>query len=149
MLLVKTYVAPSLIHGLGLFAGEFIAAGEVVWEFTPGIDFRLAPDFIDRLPATVRESLLWTYNFWSGGYGASLDNSKFINHSKNATLIPRMEPADQSIAARDISIGEELTEDYEMFDLGLMPSALTVVRETNRSSLYDTQRLHQSIFDRG
>ena len=38
MLLVKTYVAPSAVHGLGLFAAEPIARGACIWRFDPRID---------------------------------------------------------------------------------------------------------------
>jgi hypothetical protein len=34
MLLVKTTIAPSPIHGIGLFADQFIPQGTRIWEFT-------------------------------------------------------------------------------------------------------------------
>jgi SET domain-containing protein len=42
MLLVRTRLAPSAIHGLGVFAAEPIARGAEVWRFTPGFDLDLA-----------------------------------------------------------------------------------------------------------
>ena len=38
MLLVKTYLDKSLIHGVGVFADEFIKKGTLMWEFNPLID---------------------------------------------------------------------------------------------------------------
>ena len=38
MLLVPTYVAPSSIEGLGLFAAAPIAKGTTVWRFDPLLD---------------------------------------------------------------------------------------------------------------
>lgn len=38
MLLVPTYVAPSAIQGLGVFAAEPVTEGAPIWRFEPGID---------------------------------------------------------------------------------------------------------------
>ena len=38
MLLVKTKLNISPIHGIGLFAVEFIPAKTIVWKFHPAID---------------------------------------------------------------------------------------------------------------
>ena len=40
MLFVKTRLGESLLHGIGLFADEFIARHTVLWKFTPGFDLR-------------------------------------------------------------------------------------------------------------
>jgi SET domain-containing protein len=40
-----------------------------------------------------------------------------MNHSKNANVIDRPGNSHISIAARDISPGEEITCDYHLFDL--------------------------------
>jgi len=56
MLLVKTSIGPSKIHGIGLFATQFIPKGEVLWRFEPGFDLELSKDDILRLspPAQVQ-----------------------------------------------------------------------------------------------
>ena len=38
MLTVSTYVAPSAIEGLGVFAGEFIERGRLMWSLNPKFD---------------------------------------------------------------------------------------------------------------
>ncbi len=38
MLVVKTFLKFSPIHGLGCFAGEDLKKGQLVWRFDPGID---------------------------------------------------------------------------------------------------------------
>ena len=35
---VKTIIKESDIHGIGLFADEFIPKGTKIWEFTPNFD---------------------------------------------------------------------------------------------------------------
>ena len=43
MLLVKTYLEKSAIHGLGVFAGEFIAKGTKIWRFVEDFDRAYSP----------------------------------------------------------------------------------------------------------
>ena len=38
MMIVKNYVAPSQIHGVGLFAGENIEKDQIIFVLTPGVD---------------------------------------------------------------------------------------------------------------
>ena len=38
MYLVKTYLDKSGIHGMGVFAGEDIPKGTIVWDFVEGVD---------------------------------------------------------------------------------------------------------------
>lgn len=38
MLLIKTKLELSKIHGVGLFADEFIAKGTKIWEYRPNFD---------------------------------------------------------------------------------------------------------------
>lgn len=54
MLRVDARKAPSRIHGVGLFAFEFIPAGFVIWEFTPGFDVSLWPFELERLSVPAR-----------------------------------------------------------------------------------------------
>lgn len=104
VILVRTEVRPSKIHGRGLFAVEAVPAGTVVWRFDPSIDK------IDAVPAS--EIFSWRTEH---GYVMTGDNAKFINHSKTPNLVttPGVDPV---FAARDIAAGEELTESYD-YDL--------------------------------
>ena len=54
MLLVKTRLAPSTIHGIGLFADEFIPKGTEVWKFVPGFDLALSVDEVESLPEMAK-----------------------------------------------------------------------------------------------
>ena len=46
MLLVRTYLDRSAIHGIGLFAAERIPKGTVLWRLEPSIDLLLGPGAI-------------------------------------------------------------------------------------------------------
>jgi uncharacterized protein len=126
MLLVPVSVGPSPIHGLGVFAREAIAAGTVVWRFTPGLDLDLDPMLLDEQPPLLREVL--AHYGWIdprlGRYILCCDDARFINHSDAPNL--RSEPSDEphgvDVAVRDIDAGEELTLDYGCLE-GLRPGA--------------------------
>lgn len=50
MLLVKTKIGPSKIHGIELFAAEFIKRGTPTWQFTPGFDLELNKEEHNETP---------------------------------------------------------------------------------------------------
>ena len=116
MLRVNTFLAPSRIHGMGLFAGEFIAKGAAIWAFDLGLD--VIVDLRD-LPAALTTAKRFILHF---GYRASedvpifvlcTDDARFMNHAAE----PNTEEVNYVyVANRDISQGEELTCDYGAFD---------------------------------
>lgn len=115
MLLVKTSLRHSPIHGFGVFAEEFIPAGTVVWRYVEGFDSRLSEEFVLSLPPEGQAAIRHYSAFWKGGYVVSADDARFLNHSESANLRTTAEP-DEDIAVRDILPGEELTENYREFD---------------------------------
>ncbi len=115
MLLVRTELRPSSIHGLGLFAAEFIPKGTRVWEYREGFDYRVSEQFVKSLPEPAQSTLRHYSALWGGGYVISADDARFLNHSNVPNLQTFSEP-DCDIAVRDIQIGDELLEDYREFD---------------------------------
>ena len=117
MYLVKTYLDKSGIHGIGVFAGEDISKGTVVWDFVEGIDRAYTQSEFDALPATAR-SYLEFYAFWDKGmiYKCG-DHGCYTNHSDAPNTGNWPEPDSMSeVALRDIKKGEEITSDYRTFD---------------------------------
>lgn len=122
MLLIPTEPRPSPIHGIGVFAKVPVAAGDIVWQFDPGIDHRHPLAWLDTQPEHVR-AYVKTYGVLSldqrsiylGG-----DHTMFVNHSAMPNLVPRDELLRNDegvvVAARDIAAGEELTIDYGTID---------------------------------
>jgi hypothetical protein len=116
MLIVKTYVAPSSIHGLGVFAAEPLRAGTLIWVFDPVIDQEISDEHLAALPDAVRDiAMTRSFKGENGTTILSRDNGVFLNHSENPNLSGGMEG---SVAVRDISAGEELTEDYRLLPPG-------------------------------
>ncbi|MBI2514707.1 SET domain-containing protein [Candidatus Wolfebacteria bacterium] len=114
MLLVKTKIGPSKIHGIGLFADEFIPKDTPTWEFTPGFDVILTEEDVSKLPPLARGAFLhYCYKDldWNK-YILCSDDGRFMNHADDPSTgyIPAISEWD--IALRDIQLGEELTYNY-------------------------------------
>lgn len=114
MLLVKTYLDSSTIQGLGLFAGEDISAGEMIWTFAPGFDRIYSCEEYDALPEPAR-IFIEKYGYWSNGkIFFTADFDRHTNHSDNPNTY--MAESGDMIAKRDIRRGEEITSNYRDFD---------------------------------
>jgi SET domain-containing protein len=119
MLLVKTYLDRSPIHGIGLFAAERIPAGTVIWRRSPEIDLLLGPAELERLAPPAREQIE-KYTYLDRHLGKLVlcgDDARFFNHAvePNCHDLPDANGG-TTVAARTIEIGEELTSDYASFD---------------------------------
>lgn len=126
MLLVKTRVDKSPIHGLGLFAVEPIAKCTPIWRFTPGLDLDLDPAIVGSQPVLFREALLH-YGYIDprlNRYILCCDDARFINHSDTPNILSdySQDRYGVDVAARDIVAGEELTINYESVE-GFRPSS--------------------------
>lgn len=118
MLRIKTTIKPSGIHGIGLFADQFIPEGTVTWSYDPEIDPSYTPETIAGLPEPM-QSFMNFYCYFDtarGKYVLPADHLRFINHTEDATRVNIQSTPDQDIALRDIQPGEELLCDYFKFD---------------------------------
>lgn len=120
MLLVKTALKPSSIHGIGLFAAEFIPSGMPIWKHCPIIDIKFSEEELVPLSPPAREQIAaYSYRQRSTGlYVLCGDDARFLNHSTTPNCIDVKGADGQGItmAARDIQLGEELTCDYSAID---------------------------------
>ena len=114
MFLVPTYLAKSSIHGLGVFTPLAIAAGTVVWELNPEIDWALTPAELEAMPEPFRSRVrAYSYLNVDGVYMLCGDNGKFMNHANAPNCF---EDDIRTIAAVDIPANAELTCDYRAFE---------------------------------
>lgn len=115
MLLVKTYLDKSKIHGIGLFADELIKKGTLIWKFVPGFDFVLNKKQLKTFPKVAKRWIL-KYGYFDKDeklYYICVDDARFFNHSENSNT----EDKDLgTVAARNINKGEEITCNYYDFD---------------------------------
>jgi len=114
MFIVKTFVAPSSIHGLGCFAGENLRAGQPIWRFALGLDLVVPFERIASAPKAFRD-YMDMYAYVSpqvqGGMVLSCDHAKFLNHSDDPNTDIQGET---TLARRVIESGDEITCDYRI-----------------------------------
>jgi hypothetical protein len=120
MMLVRTRVAPSAIHGLGLFAVDTIPKGTPIWRFEAGFDREFSPGEFAALPAQAQVHIRWFAYVDRDTRGRVLsgDHTCFMNHSpepNTGALRDAVLPI-TTVALRDIAVGEELTCNYWAFD---------------------------------
>ncbi len=116
MLLVRTSVRQSRIHGLGLFAEEFIPEGKILWRFDPLLDKVIDETSLSGLPQQVVD-FIDVYSEYFPDLGVlvlSGDNDRYTNHSEdpNTEVVLPNAPTATVRATRDIQPGEEITCDY-------------------------------------
>ena len=114
MMMVKTELRPSAIHGLGVFLKEPVPKGGLVWRFDSRIDRVYAPAEVASLPEHV-QGFIETYCTWHEGAGVWVlcgDNGRYFNHSDDPSTVSDGISFGEDHAVRDLAIGEELTSDY-------------------------------------
>ncbi len=121
MLLIQTYLDKSSIHGLGVFAGQFIRKGTKIWRFVEGFDRWYTPKQFARLPKPAREFIKHHGYRVDGEILLTADHDRHMNHSDAPNTYLRNGYA---IAARNIRKGEEITNDYREFDAALCAAFL-------------------------
>ena len=117
MLLVQTYVAPSPIEGVGVFAAEAIPAGALIWRLEPAFDRLIRYEDIARLPPTFRsfaDRYGYPYPHDPTSLVVELDNGRFMNHARTPNTC--FNDPDAGYALSRIDAGEELTCDYSEID---------------------------------
>ncbi len=112
-------LAPSKIHGIGVFAIRSIPKGQKVYElgnrrWRKPIEYHMAHQAIQELIYQRWPLVIEGADFWSPNDDAHLPS--FLNHSNTPNVDKHT-----FCALRDISTGEELVENYRpelMVDFG-------------------------------
>lgn len=111
MLLIEHYVAPSPIHGLGVFAASFVPEGTKVWVFHPAIDRVIPITDLEGLPEHVIKRIEVHGEFLPHltAFRLGSDGDLYLNHCDEPNLVDR---GDEMFACRDIQAGEEMHYNY-------------------------------------
>ena len=121
MMLIKTYLDKSRIHGIGVFADEFIRKGTKIWRFVEGFDHAYSPKKFAKLPKQARDHIRHYGYRADGEILFSADHDRHMNHSDDANTYLK----DGYVIARcNIARGEEITNDYREFDGGFCAAFL-------------------------
>ena len=109
---VKTYLAPSTIHGIGVFALRDIAQGQKLYvDMIPKIYTLSYSKFKGNIFPWVEKELLkhWPQIINGSHFAYPVTRIQaYINHSDD----PNYNAIDD-ILIRDVKEGEEITEDYQ------------------------------------
>jgi SET domain-containing protein len=119
MIHISYKLKASELHGVGLFANEDVKSGQLIYTASPLLDLNITQKQFDSLDKKEQDEILW-WGFFdqpSQMWHVDFDVSKFINHSYDAT-VTQDEQHDEAylVAARDITVGEELTQNYLEFE---------------------------------
>ena len=136
MMIVPTYVGPSEIEGVGVFAAEPIPAGTAIWTLDERFDHLFKASDLEGL-APLQQQFVERYGYphmtREGITVVEFDNGRFMNHTQR----PNTDFTDANVgwARRDIAAGEELTCDYSEFDptFTMLPGRNFVAKSTNGS----------------
>ncbi len=115
MLLVKTKIGISKIHGIGLYADQFIPKGTITWQYNPKFDVSFTEEDLKEIPpVSLKTFMSWLYfDEKQKKYVLCADNQRFINHSFNPNI---QSTPDRDISMRDIEPGEELLCNYKDYE---------------------------------
>jgi SET domain-containing protein len=117
MLLISTYLASSRIEGLGVFAGETVTQGTLIWSLNPRFDLFIDESELGDYPPHMQEFIArYSYPHLErpGVLVLDSDNGRFMNHSLSPNTDFRI--FDKGYALIDIASGDELTCNYHEFD---------------------------------
>ena len=123
MLIVKTKVKKSNIHGKGLFADQDIKKGQIIWKYNPLIDRKISQRKLLQLPSFTQKFIKY-YSYLNNKAEFVLcgDDARYINSSDNPNTRDETTFWDKligsegiSLASKDIKKGEELTSKYLSF----------------------------------
>ena len=120
MLLIKTFLDRSVLHGVGLFAGQNLIIGTLVWELNDLVDLKFTLgewNFLkERISLQSFNNLLRLSYKENGFIYLCIDNAQFMNHSRTCCNISHdFAFKNRMYASRDILKGEELLCNYHEY----------------------------------
>jgi uncharacterized protein len=136
MLTVSTYVAPSAIDGIGVFAGEYIERGHLLWSLNTKFDIFVRREEILALAPHMQDFVArYSYPHLEvpGIVIVDSDNGRFMNHCLAPNTDFRI--FDKGYALVDIAQGDEITCNYHEFDpgfVGFFPNVRAVAADAAR-----------------
>ena len=126
MLKIFTKIDKSSIPnaGLGLFTGQKIKKGDIVWEYNQSTTIYFNNEMLTNMPTVLKNLFMKHGELYKNNRIYYLDDSAFMNHSDNPNVIYSLmfqndfekDIKINMIAVKDIEIGEELFYNYYSFD---------------------------------
>jgi hypothetical protein len=114
MMMVRTELRPSAIHGIGVFLTEPVRRGQLIWRFDSRIDRTFSDAEINDMPDILQE-FMRTYSTLRADLKLWVlcgDNGRHFNHSDDPNTRSLGIAFGDDVAASDLPAGTELTSDY-------------------------------------
>lgn len=114
MMMVRTELRPSAIHGIGVFLTEPVRRGQLIWRFDSRIDRTFSDAEINDMPDILQE-FMRTYSTLRADLKLWVlcgDNGRHFNHSEDPNTRSLGIAFGDDVAASDLPAGTELTSDY-------------------------------------
>jgi hypothetical protein len=114
MMMVRTELRPSAIHGIGVFLTEPVRRGQLIWRFDSRIDRTFSDAEINDMPDILQE-FMRTYSTLRADLKLWVlcgDNGRHFNHSEDPNTCSLGIAFGDDVAASDLPAGTELTSDY-------------------------------------
>lgn len=118
MLQVDTYIDHSKIDGYGIFANQDIKANQIIWTLDEDTDIVLSINQINKLTLVFGDDwkktfMKYSYHENNNFYVLHTENIRYMNHSDKPNCGGNN--INNMIALKNISKGEELTENYNIY----------------------------------
>lgn len=114
MIHVKYKLKESGLHGVGLFSDQEIKAGDLVYTPNSLLDVDLTPEEFSTLSPSEQKEVAY-YGYWNvhtNKWHVAFEAIRFLNHGALGVANVTQDEAMVMRAKQDISIGEELLQDY-------------------------------------
>jgi hypothetical protein len=114
MMMVRTELRPSAIHGVGVFLTEPVRRGQLIWRFDSRIDRTYSDAEINEMPEILQE-FMRTYSTLHAELKLWVlcgDNGRHFNHSDKPNTRSLGIAFGDDVATFDLPAGTELTSDY-------------------------------------
>ncbi|MGV1098243.1 SET domain-containing protein [Thiovibrio sp. JS02] len=116
MFTIDTYLDRSTVHGIGVFTGQDLAAGQVIWQFNPLVDLVFSPEKwreVEQHIAPQSFAMLQRYAYKeNGSFHLCLDNAQFMNHCDANANVANDRDTNTMFAKIPLKKGEELLCNY-------------------------------------
>lgn len=107
------FISPEM--GYGVFATSFIPTGTITY-VKDSLELQIKPKRFDSMPPEMRKAVdKYSYKDQKGTRIISWDFAKYVNHCCNCNTLSTGYGFE--IAIRDIQPGEEITDDYGLFNI--------------------------------
>jgi hypothetical protein len=114
MMMVRTELRPSAIHGIGVFLTEPVRRGQLIWRFDSRLDRTFSDAEINDMPDILQE-FMRTYSTLRADLKLWVlcgDTGRHFNHSDDPNTRSLGIAFGDDVAASDLPAGTELTSDY-------------------------------------